>query len=168
MTISDFLVQDRMSSETDTEILHHKVFDVNIRLYNKKGQYHFIIQLIVKYMSKIERMEFTDYSKIKGISGANIGLAVNIIGVMRDKEMSFFLNPKITKKSDKTLVITSNCGSIRLSERIKVKRHKWVEIEYYDLDGKKTVRRCAGTFGYTVQHEIGHNLGILITDVEAN
>lgn len=166
--ITRFIVQDRMSDE-NIDILHRKLFDVNMRLYGINPEYKRLITDIVKYMGGVLNAEYVDYGTPKGISGANVGIPFNIIGVdgavKGDKDVPiFFLNPKIVNKSDKMVKVKSNCGSIRLAEKIEVERHEWIVLESYDLSGRKSDKTYKGTLGYTIQHEVDHNLGILITD----
>lgn len=160
MTIKNFIVQ----SGEDNDILHRKLFDVNIRLFNNNKKYRHLILNIVHYMKKVAKKKFKDYTAAKGISGANVGIPFNIIGIKNGSKWSFFLNPACVKKSRKKRTTKSNCGSLCLKEPIKIKRHVWVEVEYYNLKGKREMQRFDGCYGYTVQHEIDHNMGILITN----
>lgn len=72
------------------------------------------------------------------------------------------INPKIIKSGPGfTQYEYSNCGSLLLKEPIRVWRHPRIVVNYFNRDGVS----CQ-TEGYlpTVQHEIDHNNGILITD----
>jgi peptide deformylase len=161
-SIKNFIIQDK---EDDDDMLHHKLFDVNIRLFNTNKKYRKLILKIVSYMKRVAKKKFKDYSAAKGISGANVGIPFNIIGVKgEDKKWDFFLNPIYIKRSKEKKVVKSNCGSLCLKEPIKVKRHVWVKVEYYDLGGTKKLNIFDGRYGYTVQHEVDHNVGILIAD----
>jgi len=159
-SIKNFIVQD---SEDDNDILHRKLFDVNIRLFNANKKHHKLILDTIKYIEKIAKKKFEDYSLAKGISGANVGIPFNVIGVLnKDSKWDFFLNPEFLKKSTEEEIVKSNCGSLLLKEPIKVKRHKWIELEYYNLKGKKEVKYFDGQYGRTIQHEVDHNNGVLI------
>jgi len=160
-SIKNFIVQD---SEDDNDILHRKLFDVNIRLFNANKKYRKLILGIIRYVEKVARKKFEDYSSAKGISGANVGIPFNIMSVLnKNNKWDFFLNPEFLKKSTKKEIIKSNCGSLLLEEPIKVERHEWIELEYYNLKGKKEVKYFDGQYGRTIQHEVDHNNGILIT-----
>jgi peptide deformylase len=66
---------------------------------------------------------------------------------------------------DKKVATDSNCGSIRLEKPIKVGRYAEIEVEWYDEEGKFHKEwRNIETGSLTIQHEIDHNLGILITE----
>jgi peptide deformylase len=166
------MVQDRMEDEYDKTILHRKLFPVNIRLMNANLAYKNLIEDILVYMEEVLTWDrYEDYGRPKGISGANIGIPFNIIAIRNpvdenSDDVEFFLNPVIIARSLIKEVVQSNCGSLRLEKPLSVERHVWIDIEYYNEHGIKQKRiqvdRKAG--GYTIQHEIEHNLGILITD----
>jgi peptide deformylase len=110
------------------------------------------------------------YKKPHGMSSANAGLAFNIIGITRKRNKKheyclIMINPKITWCDAVMLTTQSNCGSLTLKEPINVKRHYSVVVEYYTEEGVL----CENLFtqhdgAFTIQHEIDHNKGILITD----
>lgn len=173
------LVQARMSGEFSDDILHRKGFAVNIRLFFSSSKYRNVVLGITRYMSDLMNNDYDDYAGLQGISGANIGVPFNIVGIRSLKNINdnsivvmkgdiwFLINPKITEKSVGTHMVESNCGSIRLPKKIKVKRHDWVNVEYYDLSGENRKIKIGGAMGCTLQHEVDHNLGILITDKDA-
>ena len=75
------------------------------------------------------------------------------------------INPTIISKSTEKEPGYSNCGSLTLDQPILVWRPSSVEVDWYDEEGKhhrKSFNRKQE--GFTIQHEIDHNLGILITD----
>jgi len=160
-SIKNFIVQD---SEDDNDVLHRKLFDVNIRLFNDNKKYRKLILNMVNYTKKVAEKRFADYTPAKGISGANVGVPFNIIGVLNEnKKWDFFLNPEFLKKSTKKEIVKSNCGSLLLEEPIKIERHEWIQLEYYNLSGEKKLEYFKGQYGRTIQHEVDHNNGILIT-----
>ncbi len=109
--------------------------------------------------------EYTDYPKLLGLSGANVGIPFNIISICKNNEITHMLNPIITKVSKQTHCVQSNCGSLCLSEKVPVIRREWIEVSYYDITGRHHQDKF--TFadgGSTIQHEIEHNKGILIID----
>jgi len=79
--ITRFIVQDRMSGEFSTDVLHRKCFDVNIRLMGTSEGYSKLVMSVVRYMRDILMREYSNYPEVKGISGANIGIPFNIIGM---------------------------------------------------------------------------------------
>lgn len=170
MRIRDALVQESDEQLKDSASLHMKAAPVVMRLYRSNISYRKMIQNIVEYMEDVMDSDYENYQELKGISGANIGVPLNIIIVkFSDDYKKVMINPVITAKSEDTRVLSSNCGSLNLTKKIKVRRYTWVDVEYYDLKGKKQSKRyyiSDGRMGGTIQHEIDHNLGILITDKE--
>jgi len=163
-SIEEFMIQN---GESDDSMLHSKLFDINMRLFNNNKRYQHLVLEIIGYMEEVAEKEFSDYTPAKGISGANVGVPFNIIGVKNKKnKWDFFINPKCIKRSSIKKVVKSNCGSLRLKESIKVERHKWVKLRYYNLEGEEKTKCFDNSYGYTVQHEVNHNNGILIIDEE--
>jgi len=161
-SIEEFIVQNK---ETDDSMLHSRLFNVNMRLFNSNKKYKRLILNIISYMEKIAKKKFKDYTPAKGISGANIGIPFNIIGAKnKNDKWDFFINPKYLRRSGIRKIVESNCGSLRLEKPIKVKRCKWIKLGYYDLEGKRRIKRFNGSYGYTIQHEVNHNKGILVID----
>ena len=178
-SISKYLVQDRMTKELDNDVLHRKGFNVNMRLFKESTGYRKIVLDIIMYMEKISRKKFSDYPELKGISGANIGIPLNIIGfrssrdisdgsfhIISEGEMYFMINPEIAQRWEDTKVIKSNCGSIRLPEKIDVKRTMQIEVKYCDIGGKSWKNVFHPPESFVIQHEVDHNLGVLVTDIE--
>jgi len=178
-SIANFLVQDRLEGE-DTDTLHRKLFEVHMRLFSVNPEYKHFIETILGFMRGMFSRAFSDYTTLKGLSGANIGVPYNIVaayinnpkGLPEDLKKQpfpyifFLLNPKVVRASRKTITTQSNCGSIRLEKSISVARPEWVEVEYYDVEGKKHSYVFKPPISGTLQHEIEHNQGILITDKE--
>ena len=145
-------------------------FPVNIRLFHSSEDYKKIILDQCKYIKKLCLEEKEGYKKPHGMSSANAGLSFNIIGVtmnrnFRSEYCKILINPKILKYCGETIETSSNCGSLTLANPIKVLRSESVIVDYYDIDGINHIEefnRDRG--GFTIQHEIDHNNGILITD----
>ena len=160
-SIQKYLVQ---VSDNDP-MLRTKLLNVPLRLYRENKEYKKFILSIVEYMNRILDMKFNDYEKVKGISGANVGIPYNIIIVRHKKGKIVCLNPKITH-TGKKVQVKSNCGSILLKESIEVTRVDKVILNWVNLDGKEQTEEYEKTTAYTLQHEVEHNEGILITDKE--
>ena len=168
MKIARMLVQD---GEEHDDILHRKSFPVNIRLYKDNSGYRDLILGVIKYMELGAEMEFEDYPAAQGVSGANVGVPFNIVLINTEEGTEIFLNPEMVDWSEIMVECNSNCGSINLPKKIKVMRHRWVKVKYYTLDAElmEMIFRIGDdnpVSSATLQHEIEHNLGILITDKE--
>ncbi len=109
--------------------------------------------------------KYEDYPKLSGLSGANVGIPFNIITILKNDIVTHMLNPTIVRMSKQTRIVQSNCGSLCLTEKVSVTRREWVEVSYYNIEGKHVQTRFTiAEGGSTIQHEIDHNKGILITD----
>lgn len=74
------------------------------------------------------------------------------------------VNPVILRKSEETYEPEEGCMSLP-SVSAKVVRHKWVDVEYFDENGKKqTIEKADGLLGQCFQHEFDHIEGIIITN----
>jgi len=139
-----------------------------MRLYKSLEAYRNIVQAAFLHMTNLMELgKFEDYPKLAGISGANIGVPWNIIIVPAARGGRLeMINPSISRMSQETTTLNSNCGSLGLPKKIAVKRRVWVEVSYYDLEGTHHETKFTMDDGYagTIQHEIDHNRGVLITD----
>lgn len=102
-----------------------------------------------------------------GIAAPQVGINRNIIWVKRfDKDgnpLEYFINPKILWKS-KLLNLGSE-GDLSISDfRDNFYRSKVIQLEYFDLKGKKHTEIVEGFTAVIFQHEIDHLSGILISD----
>jgi peptide deformylase len=164
LRISDVLIQ---KGEEYDDYLYRQLFNVNIRLFNSNRNYKDIIVKVCEYMENILKQDYSDYGKLAGLSGANIGIPFNIVLVIVSNKVNVLINPIITKVSKKTKSLQSNCGSLNLPAKIPVKRREWIDVSFYGIDGNHYNERFqADAGGSTIQHEIDHNRGILITDTE--
>jgi peptide deformylase len=74
-----------------------------------------------------------------------------------------FINPVITKRSQKKQLMEEGCLSVRYLYG-KVKRATKVEIKGYDEKGESFHRGASGLMAQVFQHETDHLDGILFTD----
>jgi len=168
MNIDDYLTH--ISRPEDLPFLKSKLFDVNIRLLKSSLRYRSSIASLCSYIDGLARTTFEGYKKPHGMSGANAGIPFNIISIVQNRgevneSVLCMINPKILSTNGRQMITKSNCGSIRLKRQIEILRWQWITIGYFDLNGeyhKESFEPETGAF--TIQHEIDHNLGILITD----
>ena len=143
----------------DKDILTRKLFDVNLRLMKTSLEYKAIVLKACEYIRELAMTEREGYKKPHGFSGANAGIPWNIIALADGRVM---INPKILSNHNGEVTYGySNCGSLLLPEPIKVSRWTRITFEYWDRD---LIRHAVAGHYPTVQHEIDHNNGILITD----
>lgn len=143
----------------DRDILTRKLFNVNMRMFRASRRYREIVQMICDHLRWCATTEREGYKKPHGYSGANAGIPFNIIALASGIVM---INPTIDSAIGRRESF-SNCGSLLLEKPIKISRFASVIVSYFDKTGEKHI-----VSGYlpTVQHEIDHNKGILITDRE--
>lgn len=153
----------------DHVYLKTKHFPVNMRLFKTSPQYKAIIKSMCNYI-KFCLTEKEGYKKPHGMSSANIGMSFNIIGITMNRNTNkeyykVMINPEIIKKLGSKITAYSNCGSLTLDEPIEVTRNSDILVGYFDEDGEYHEEHFSRKNGsLTIQHEIDHNLGILITD----
>lgn len=169
----------------DTRFLVAKMFPVIMRLFNSSDAYKKLIMDSLDYMMEVTTKKFKDYPAVKGISGANVGIPFNLvvlkvctIGDVVPEELKgltikykgyhflHMINPKIEGHSIKVFRPLTNCGSLRLENEIRVERHHWVDVLFHSRNGGRYKIQIGRPISSTVQHEIDHNNGILITDRE--
>lgn len=142
-SIKDFLVQE---DEDGPEWLNRKSQNVNIRLCLVNNEYDKIIKNIVKYMIKIMKNNFIDHDVIKGISGTDIGIPLNIVIINNDTYFEPIFNPKI------------------LTSSAMAERNNKIEIEYYDYAYTYRRKIIGKPKSLILQHEVNHIDEILTID----
>ena|ERR1700739_539279 len=168
MKHSDFITH--INNKEDKVYLRNKHFPVNMRLFNTSKYYKDIILQQCNYIRELCLDTKDGYKKPHGMSSANAGLAFNIIGITinrnkKDEYCLIMINPKIIHKEGKIIETLSNCGSLTLEKPIKLKRYSSIYVEFYNEEGNLASRYFERNEGaFTIQHEVDHNLGILITD----
>lgn len=164
MKVADNIIQ---LGEYQDSYLRRVLFPVNVRMLKTNPKYKQMIKQILKYMEHVVLQDYSDYGKVTGLSGANIGVPFNIISIFCNNGVVHFINPYITSTSKEYKTLYSNCGSLNLSKKIPVKRWEWVNMTYCNIDGTEYSNRFyLSDRGGTIQHEIEHNNGTLITDKE--
>ena len=139
-SVTDYIVQDNLIEGEYKEYLHRSLFDVSIRLYHSSKPYKCIVDGALNYLSSMFLKKFSDYPRIKGVSGANLAVPFNIIAIKQQTgDTLVMINPKIRIQEGKIRKVNSNCGSLVLDEPIEVIRSAEIEIEYYlrNEDGNK-------------------------------
>jgi len=137
------------------------MYDVNMRLFSSSAGYRNVVLEACRHIAWCATTKKSGYKTPSGYSGSNAGIPWNIIATSSGVVM---INPKITKAYG-SVEKRSNCGSLTLESNIIVERFSEVNVSYFDIDGNK--QEISGEL-FTVQHEIEHNLGILITDRKAH
>lgn len=96
-----------------------------------------------------------------GLAAPQVGISKQIIVVQGEDGPEVFINPKIIRKSRKGEVLEEGCLSLP-GLFLKISRAKEVEVEAFNLAGKKVHIRARGLIARVFQHEFDHLNGILI------
>jgi len=160
-----------INNEEDEVFLRSRLLPVNMRLFKTSPQYRDIILSMCEYIKESCLTTREGYKKPHGMSAANLALGHNIIGITTNRntpeeDCLIMINPVIVWESSDRVLASSNCGSLTLEEPIQVPRRSKVGLIWFDTDGQKQERkfdRASGSF--SLQHEVQHNLGILITEI---
>lgn len=168
MKHSDYITH--IDNKEDDPYLKWKLKPVNMRLFKTSPEYKAIILGQCAYLKMLVLTKMDGYKKPHGMSAANAGLAFNIIAICRNREKKdeyaeVMINPVISNPSGGIIDSLSNCGSITLPHPIAIKRHEFIDLYFFDEKGEEhTIKKCGREQGgFTIQHEVDHNNGILIT-----
>lgn len=73
------------------------------------------------------------------------------------------INAQIVERSTETYFppLGEGCLSVPCSFRGRVKRHEWVRIQYYDIQGKVHEELLTGLLAHIAQHETDHLQGLV-------
>ena len=165
---SDYITH--INNEEDKIYLKSKHFPVNMRLFKTSEPYKNIVLQQCNYIRELCLDVKEGYKKPHGMSSANAGLSFNIIGVTMNRNKNneycnIMINPNIIHKSDAKIITFSNCGSLTLKKPIQLERYRNIRVEWFDENGNYQNDWFSREQGcLTIQHEIDHNNGILITD----
>ncbi len=109
-----------------------------------------------------------------GIAAPQIGAMVRIIVV----EDLIVINPRIVKRSQQRRWVWEGClsfpetlpkyaqdmGMVRDGDRVRVRRHKRIQVEGFDRNWKPFTARGRDWKGACLEHEIEHLDGITLND----
>ena len=102
-----------------------------------------------------------------GIAAPQVGINRNIIWAKRfdkdGKPLEYFINPKILWRSEALNLGPEGDLSIEVF-RDYFYRSQGIQVEYFNLEGKKHTEIVEGFTAVILQHEIDHLSGILISD----
>jgi len=98
-----------------------------------------------------------------GQAAYQIGILHTAFVIPYGRDFKCIFNAEILDKSEKTTVSVEGCLSMPGRVPVKVRRHKWIKLRYFDpiLEVEK-VEQFVGADAIACQHEIDHGNGILI------
>lgn len=97
----------------------------------------------------------------RAIAAPQIGLLKRIIA-LHIHQPEVMINPQILDRSEEMFELWDDCMSFP-NLLVKVRRHRWIEISYYDLNWKRHEQRLEDDMSELFQHEYDHLDGILAT-----
>lgn len=100
-----------------------------------------------------------------GMAAPQVGYNKRVV-ILRKSYQNYIVmvNPEIV---DKTWLLPSieRCYSLKDRGRYLLKRYFWLKIKYQDLEGRYHKDNVFGFRAYTMQQEIDHINGVLISDI---
>lgn len=129
----------------------------------------------IAYDEKLLLNSFNYHMKVDttiGLSAIQMGIPKRIfIGVKRGTlktnfETQFYINPVLLEQSSETEFHIEGCVSVK--EYGIVERSKEIQIEYFDIKGKKVIEDFKGFEARIILHELDHLDGILFIDRISN
>jgi len=97
----------------------------------------------------------------RAIAAPQIGIQKRIIALYINKP-EVMINPQIQDKSEELFELWDDCMSFP-NLLVKVLRHKWIQISYFDINWEKHEQRLEDDMSELFQHEYDHLDGILAT-----
>lgn len=159
----DFCTHVKFAEEAD--YLTDGLFGVNMRLFHSCKPYKEIVQKCCEHIKWCACNKKDGYRNPAGWSGANAGIPWNIIAYRYREGARAMINPVYESVSNEMETVKSNCGSLTLTEPVAVERFKMIRVQFFDIHGLEHAENFnRGAGGYTIQHEIEHNEGLLLED----
>jgi peptide deformylase len=158
--ITDGTIESALPIFQTSDSLQHRVLLDHSIDANPKNKYTEIL---------VNRMKIALLSTAGGVGIAAPQVAINrnIVWAKRfDKEgnpLEYFINPKIIWRSELLNLGPEGDLSIKIF-RDYFYRSQAIQLEYFDLKGKKYIEIVEGFTAIILQHEIDHLSGILISD----
>ena len=106
-----------------------------------------------------------------GLSFVQIGIKKRIFVIVYEKDDKEFetyvvINPKLLSNSEEMVYIAEGEGCLSVNREVCgiVPRYARINIEYYDEEGNKHIKRMREELSVAFQHEMDHLDGILFVD----
>ena len=104
-----------------------------------------------------------------GLAAPQVGknLRIFVVSPALGLNQIVFINPVITKVSEKTKLVDEGCLSV-IGLYGKIKRAESLKIEAYNQNGRKFKMKADGLVAQLFQHEVDHLNGVLFKDNAEN
>ena len=98
-----------------------------------------------------------------GLAAPQVGLSVRLCLVQDENQVHVLINPQITAKSTKKIMMEEGCLSFP-GTFCPISRPESVKVRFLDESGVEKKLKAGGILARAIQHEIDHLDGILIID----
>jgi len=116
------------------------------------------VQKIISEMIRVMKKE-----NGVGLAAPQVGLSVRLCLVQEDNKIHVLINPQITAKSTKKIMLEEGCLSFP-GTFYPITRSENVKVRFLDETGLEKKLKAGGILARAVQHEIDHLDGVLIID----
>ena len=99
----------------------------------------------------------------RGIAAPQVGADVRVVHIDLGEPWTL-VDPRITARSDEQWTVWDACLSVSVQFFGQVRRHRWVDVAWHDLDGAEHRLRAEDDLAELLQHELDHLDGLLFTD----
>jgi len=111
----------------------------------------------------LDMIEIVKSQNAVGLAAIQISEPIQLIILKIGEEFVPVFNSKILKKSEETTISEEWCLSIP-GVKCDIKRFKWVDIEYLDIENNIQTMKLEDLKANIFQHELDHMNGKLIID----
>ena len=98
-----------------------------------------------------------------GLAASQVGFNLRLCVIEVEEELYTLINPKITAKSRKKILLDEGCLSFP-GIFLPIARATQVQVRYLDQAGKPQKIKADGLLARALQHEIDHLNGVLFID----
>ena len=152
-------------------ILRIKSKEVSFPLSDSDKQ---TIKDIENYLKLSQIKEYYEKYNLRpgmGLAFIQLGIKKRIFVIVYEKEDNEFetyvvINPKLLSNSEEMVYIAEGEGCLSVNREVCgiVPRYARINIEYYDEEGNKHIKRMREELSVAFQHEMDHLDGILFVD----
>lgn len=152
-------------------ILRIKSKEVSFPLSDSDKQ---TIKDIANYLKLSQIKEYYEKYNLRpgmGLAFIQLGIKKRIFVIVYEKEDNKFetyvvINPRLLSTSEEMVYIAEGEGCLSVNREVCgiVPRYARINIEYYDEEGNKHIKRMREELSVAFQHEMDHLDGILFVD----
>lgn len=166
MTVPNIKILDEKNP-----ILRTKSKEVTFPLSDSDKQ---TIKDIVNYLKLSQIKEYYEKYNLRpgmGLAFIQLGIKKRIFVIVYEKDDNEFetyvvINPRLLSNSEELVYIAEGEGCLSVNREVCgiVPRYARINIEYYDEEGNKHIKRMREELSVAFQHEMDHLDGILFVD----